>query len=298
MYSASGGNLKIKFLLALVMFLGCFYQLYETVFKRKYLQPRVSRNIKGFVIDHQPVPIVVSEETLKAYQDFMSGAGSEVQNTITDSPTQPGDVPTVNQQPADKNSQSLLSPGAPPPKADRAETNSASNVPGEMSGEQELPSLPGEAPLEAKQESQSQVEKKLEIPEEIPPASEDENLAERKLQNSETDKVPNANDTAGKPPLKLLKVPAKQKLSSCDTKNSESRIPKEVWQAKLKEAGVTSYKIENVISLPEVSVQVFGEESCWPKIWSLNPHIGNPYDLAIGDEIQFVHKKERAPASQ
>ena len=100
--------------------------------------------------------------------------------------------------------------------------------------------------------------------------------------------------------LEEEKKPQPQKepqLASCETKNSQSLIPEEVWQKKIEEAGVVSFKLEKAMTLPEVSIQIFGEESCWPKIWSFNPQIENPYELNKGDEIQFVNSSSRVPAN-
>jgi hypothetical protein len=140
----------------------------------------------------------------------------------------------------------------------------------------------------------------LELPE--------ENTSTVSLADSESQVSDDSLKSLGEPPLPIKTVVPpivnsdlqKKLLSliSCKTKDSMSRIPSVVWNRMVKKAGVKEYITPSDQSLPEISIAIFGEPDCWPKLWSQNPEIENPHDIAKNTKILILLDPEaRTPAS-
>lgn len=116
--------------------------------------------------------------------------------------------------------------------------------------------------------------------EELAPVQDEESPPEVSIQDPE-------------PPVKVQISPElKMKvlsLMTCKQYNEGlSSINPVVWKLMVRRAGKNSYKTRSPAALPVIAKEVFGEEECWPKIWSLNPDITNPYDVPEGTELIFL----------
>ena len=47
--------------------------------------------------------------------------------------------------------------------------------------------------------------------------------------------------------------------------------------------------IPSYSTLEELSIYLFADKSCWPKLWSINPHITNPWNVSEMTYIK-LHK--------
>ncbi len=95
-------------------------------------------------------------------------------------------------------------------------------------------------------------------------------------------------------PIKEL---AARNLMSCKTKNSKGRIPILIWNYIVSKSSTTKYVTTGKETLPRIAVILLNDESCWPKLWSQNPALENPYEIPSGLTISVVPDTPRVPAN-
>ncbi|GIL16561.1 MAG: hypothetical protein BroJett040_03120 [Oligoflexia bacterium] len=69
------------------------------------------------------------------------------------------------------------------------------------------------------------------------------------------------------------------------------------WYVVRGNAGALTYKVQSGETLEEVSEVLFGDPSFWPKIWSLNKEITNPYEIRPGTIVKFYSGSASKPPS-
>lgn len=124
------------------------------------------------------------------------------------------------------------------------------------------------------------------------------------ISTTSPESVPSAEPSMEAPLSDVGVLPArngkpKRYVISCATRE-EGELPDVVWKAKLSRANATGIVSYSDTSLPEIAKEFFGEESCWKKIWSLNPKIENPHKVPAFTPIKFSNDSdgERLPASE
>ncbi|MCB0406993.1 MAG: hypothetical protein KDD34_02250 [Bdellovibrionales bacterium] len=87
-------------------------------------------------------------------------------------------------------------------------------------------------------------------------------------------------------------------LISCKTKDAKGRIPDIIWKKMVEKARQETYLTDGKKTLPEISEEIFKEKECWPKLWSLNPQIENPYVIPADQVLNMIPQETRSPASE
>ena len=74
---------------------------------------------------------------------------------------------------------------------------------------------------------------------------------------------------------------------NCEARNESGLMPDVVWRRLVEKAGKRYVVLQADTDLTQVSVENFGGEGCWPKLWSLNPEIQNPHKVPGGTKVVF-----------
>ena len=327
-----------KILLSIVILTGALGQLYNHYVNGITYNKMVARDKAGFVVDGVKVKITASDADVEAYKKLIStevpkdlkaqlkdvkqqqqelmeklDATAGIENTVAKAGEQQGEVvagqsgagledgpPSLPPVPAEPGSLPEL-PEAPESGDMPAETEQAKTMAKEPATE--LPPVTGELPEPPEQTSNAEKE--------MPDSSNGSGLGEEDkasdpelVGESLPEPDPGADVGQAEPPTKQkpkfdpIKELAARNLMSCKTKNSKGRIPTLIWNYIVSRATATEYVTTGDETLPQIAVTVLNDESCWPKIWSQNPVLENPYDIPSGLTISVIPDAPRIPANK
>lgn len=327
-----------KILLSIVILTGALGQLYNHYVNGITYNKMVARDKAGFVVDGIKVKVTASQEEVEAYKKLIStevpkdlkaqlkdvkqqqqemmeklDATAGIENTVAKAGEQQGEVVAGESGPGLEDGPPSLPPVPPEPGSlpdlpenpeageMAAATEQANTLPKDPA--MELPPVPGDISEEPKQSSKNEKE----TPESSDSSglaetdkSADPELAEEKKPETDpgTDVGQAQPPKQEKPKFDPIKELAARNLMSCKTKNSKGRIPTLIWNYIVSRATATEYVTTGDETLPQIAVTVLNDESCWPKIWSQNPVLENPYDIPSGLTISVIPDAPRIPANK
>lgn len=322
-----------KILLSIVILTGALGQLYNHYVNGITYNKLVARDKAGFVVDGIKVKVTASEAEVEAYKELIStevpkdlkaqlkdvkqqqkkmmeklDATAGIGNTQAKAGEQQGEVVAGSSGPGLEDGPPSLPPVPPEPGSlpDLPENPEAGDLPAETEQADlpkepamELPPVPGDISEPPKQSSNSEKE--------MPESSDSSGLAEEdKVADTEPAEETKPETDVGqieppkkqKPKFDPIKELAARNLMSCKTKNSKGRIPTLIWNYIVSRATATEYVTTGDETLPQIAVTVLNDESCWPKIWSQNPVLENPYDIPSGLTISVIPDAPRIPANE
>jgi hypothetical protein len=119
---------------------------------------------------------------------------------------------------------------------------------------------------------------------------------ERQAENTSNGAAAIANqEPQPKPPQPVAPTPQPELDPSkryykvnCEARNDKGLMPDVVWKRLVEKSGKQHVVLAAETDLTQVSVENFGGEGCWPKLWSLNPAIENPHRVPLGTKVVFI----------
>lgn len=327
--------MKLKVLLSVVILTGALGQLYNHYVSGFTYNKLVARDKLGFVIDGKMVKITASQEDLEAYKKLITGElGQDIRSQIESVENQqrkmmkqldevsgidPGVVKSTppEGQLVAESSHAEGSDGLPtlppvpeevgelPPLPQNPEGEEAKTADGDETSSNDSAGndLPPPPPTDINEETAGVPESPAGPQAQSPAESAALDAGDKKEKNdgaseNSVEVSQNEHPPKTKPKFDPIKELAARNLMSCTTKNSKGRIPALIWNYIVSRSSATEYVTTGEETLPQIAETMLNDESCWPKLWSQNPALENPYDIPSGLTISIVPNAPRLPANE